>query len=247
MFEGVWKKGMINTTLKYIIVDDEEIDRLAIEAEASKFPFLRKIASCAHPLEAFELVTQFSPDIIFLDIEMPDLSGLDLIKNKKIGSALPVLITSHPDYAVEGYELDAFDYLMKPLNAERFARTANRLSEFFQMRNKAFAFESEQDLGFIVIKQGHDKLRVPINEILYLEAMRDYTKIKTGSSQYLVLTTLSGILNKLPAELFVRIHRSYVVNREKVSAIEKSKIRIQSQTLPVGKQFKQALKLFLNT
>ncbi|MDP4129330.1 MAG: LytTR family DNA-binding domain-containing protein [Bacteroidota bacterium] len=237
---------MLTAPLKYLVLDDDEIDRISIENEAKKFPFFQKIASCAHPLEAFELISRFQPDIIFLDIEMPDMSGIELIKTRNISHALPVLITSHPEFAIESYELDAFDYLLKPLNAERFARCAHRLHDFWEMRMKSFDVESRQESGYIIIKQGHDKYKLPIPEITYLEAMKDYTRIKTVTGQYLVLTTLSGILEKLPADLFVRIHRSYVVNREKIDVVEKSKIHIQDHILPIGKLYKNALKPFFD-
>ena len=131
--------NMLKAPLRYLVVDDDEIDRLAIEAEAARFPFLQKIASCAHPVEAFEMINRFLPDIIFLDIEMPDMSGIELMKTKNIDSTLVVLITSHPEFAVESYELAAFDYLLKPIPAERFGRFANRLDNFNQMRGKSFA------------------------------------------------------------------------------------------------------------
>ena len=235
---------MTDSYLKYLIVDDDEIDRLAIETEAAKFPFLQKIASCSHPVEAFEIISNSRPDVIFLDIEMPDMSGLEMIRMKRIENVLPVLITSHPEFAIESYELDAFDYILKPISAERFAHCAQRLLAFCQMRTKAYAFDNEQESGSIMIKQGHDKYKLPIHDIVYLEAMKDYTKIKTVSGQYLVLTTLSGILNKLPAELFVRIHRSYVVNCEKVDVVRKDSLSIRSQILPIGKLYRNALKSF---
>jgi DNA-binding LytR/AlgR family response regulator len=232
--------------LKYLILDDDEIDRLSIEMEAAKFPFLQKMASCAHPTEAFEMISRFQPDIVFLDIEMPDMSGMDLIRTKSLATALSVLITSHPEFALESYELNAFDYLLKPVSADRFARCAHRLDDFCKMRTKAFQFEESQDSGFIMIKQGHDKHKLPLRDILYLEAMKDYTRIKTVSGQYLVLNTLSGILGRLPADVFIRIHRSYVVNREKIDTVEKNSICIQSVVLPVGKLFKNALKPFFS-
>ncbi len=232
---------MPDLQLKYVIIDDDEIDRAVIEMEAAKFGFLQKIASCGHPLEALEIINRFNPDIIFLDIEMPDISGIELLRKKITASALPVFITSHPEFALESYELDAFDYLMKPVDTERFARCALRLRDFYQMRVKAFAFDTEQESEFIIIKQGYDKFKIPVRDIVYLEAMRDYTRITTATKQYLVLTTLNGILNKLPGDIFVRIHRSYVVNRKKVDAIQKNKITIQSQVLPVGKLYKYAL------
>ena len=226
--------------LKYVIIDDDEIDRAVVEAEAVKFPFLQKVASCSNPIEAIEIITQFNPDIIFLDIEMPALSGIELLRKIKT-CGLPVFITSHPEFALEGYELEAFDYLLKPVSSERFARCAFRLRDFYQMKKKSFAFDEEQDNDFIIIKQGYDKYKIPTHDIVYLEAMRDYTKITTVTGQYLVLTTLNGIIEKLPADTFVRIHRSYVVNRKKVDAIQKNKINIQSQELPIGKLYKHAL------
>ena len=232
---------MPDLQLKYVIIDDDEIDRAVIEMEAAKFGFLKKTASCGHPLEALEIINRFNPDIIFLDIEMPDISGIELLRKKITASALPVFITSHPEFALESYELDAFDYLMKPVSAERFATCALRLRDFYQMRVKAFAFDTEQESEFIIIKQGYDKFKIPVRDIVYLEAMRDYTRITTATKQYLVLTTLNGILDKLPRDIFVRIHRSYIVNRKKVDAIQKNKITIQSQVLPVGKLYKHAL------
>jgi DNA-binding LytR/AlgR family response regulator len=135
---------------------------------------------------------------------------------------------------------------LKPVSSERFARCAYRLRDFYQMRTKAFTFDTEQDQDFIIIKQGYDKYKIPIHDILYLEAMRDYTRITTVTKQYLVLTTLNGITEKLPSEVFVRIHRSYVVNRNKVDAIQKNSIKIQSQELPIGKLYKDISKNLLS-
>lgn len=226
--------------LKYVIIDDDEIDRAVVETEAGKFSFLQKIASCSNPVEAIEIITRFNPDVIFLDIEMPCLSGIDLLR-KISACGLPVFITSHPEFALEGYELEAFDYLLKPVSSERFARCAFRLRDFYQMKKKSFAFDEEQDNDFIIIKQGYDKYKIPTHDILYLEAMRDYTRIVTTAKQYLVLTTLNGIFEKLTPGIFVRIHRSFVVNRNKVDAIQKNKINIQSHELPIGKLYKYAL------
>jgi DNA-binding LytR/AlgR family response regulator len=237
---------MLTAPLKYLVLDDDEIDRISIETEAKKFPFLQKLASCEHPLEAAELIARFQPDVIFLDIEMPGMSGIDLIRTGNIAQALPVLITSHPEFALEGYDLDAFDYLLKPLNAERFARCARRLHDFCDMRMKSYDVDQKEETGFIVIKQGHDRYKLAIPEISYLEAMKDYTRIRTDSGQYLVLTTLSGILEKLPPELFIRVHRSYVVNRKKVDAVEKNRIHIRDHVLPLGKLYKNVLKSFFD-
>ena len=224
--------------IKYIIVDDDEIDRAVVEAEAEKFSFLQKIASCCNPVEALEIITRSNPDVIFLDIEMPGISGIDFLRKKIHITALPVLVSSHPEYALEGFELEAFDYLLKPVSSERFAACAFRLRDFYQMRTKAYAFDTEEENNFIIIKQAYDKYKIAINDILYLEAMKDYTKIVTSGQQYLVLSTLNGIVERLPENKFVRIHRSYVVNKNKVESFQKNKVKIHSAELPIGKLYK---------
>ncbi len=227
--------------LRYLIVEDDEIDRLSVETEADKFPFLKRIASCSHPLEAAELITQYHPDVIFVDIEMPGITGLQLVKKLAAEKMLPVFITSHPEFAIESYEIEAFDYLLKPLTAERFARCALRLRDFCQLRHKAFAFEKEQEAGTLMIKQGYEKCKLQTQDILYLEAMKDYTRIIVPGRQYLVLATLSSMLEQLPREKFIRIHRSYVVNLDKVVRMKGNRVHLPENELPVGKLYKNAL------
>lgn len=231
----------MSKALKYLIIDDQEIDCLNIEAQASAFPFLQKMAACSHPLEAIELITRFEPDIIFVDVEMPGMSGLDLVRLAGGKVAAPVFITSHPEFALESYELEAFDYLLKPINSERFEKCALRLRDFFEMQSNAFAFAKEQELDCIIIKQGHDKYKLPLQEILYLEAMKDYVSIVTAAKKYLVLATISSMQEKLPPEKFARIHRSYIVNTDKIQAWKGNKILINNYEIPVGKLYKNVL------
>ena len=227
--------------LKYLIVDDEEIDRMALESAASGFSFLQKIATCSHALEAFELITRFSPDIVFADIEMPGMSGLELIRRLSGKVPAPVFITSHPEFAVDGYEIEAFDYLVKPVTKERFTKCALRLRDFFQLRAKVSALEKEEESDYIIIKEGYDKYKIGIRDILYLEAMKDYTKLVTVTGNHLVLCTLAGLYERLPAAKFVRIHRSYIVNRDRLNASKGNKIFVATHELPVGKLYKNAL------
>jgi|GEM_PF-45455 len=229
-------------SLRYIIVDDDDFDRLSLETEANKFPFLRRVASCSHALEAAELISNHQPDILFLDIEMPGLSGLELVKMTSGQGCIPIFVTSHPEFAVESYEIEAFDYLLKPLAADRFARTVNRLYHFCRLRSDAFSFAQEQAKDCLIIKQGHDKVKIQISDIVYLEAMKDYTRVVMAGGQYLVLTTLSALQEKLPPERFIRIHRSYIVNQERVKGVASTKVQIGEEELPVGKFYKQALK-----
>jgi DNA-binding LytR/AlgR family response regulator len=227
--------------LKYLIVDDVEIDRMTIETLASRYNFLQKVATCNHALEAAELIPLLKPDILFADIEMPGINGIELVRSLAGSVPAPVFITSHPEFAWEGFEIEAFDYLLKPLNPERFDRCVNRLREFYDLRSKSYAFDKEYNSGHITIKQGYDKYKILMNDILYLEAMKDYTKIVTNTSQYLVLVTFSHMQNQLPADKFTRIHRSYIVNRNKIESAAGNKLFISTYQLPVGKSYKYAL------
>lgn len=227
------------TELRCLIVDDDDLDRLAIESMVSDYSFLRKVAVCASALEAFEFVNQFHPDIIFADIEMPGLNGVELIRKLSGSVPAPVFVTSHPEFAVEGYELEAFDYILKPLTSERFARCVQRLKEFFELRDKAFAFDRDTASNVIIIKQGRDKHKISLEHILYLEAMKDYTKIVTTTSQYLVLGTISGMQEQLPATNFMRIHRSFIVNVKKISAAKVNKLIVSTHELPIGKLYRK--------
>jgi DNA-binding LytR/AlgR family response regulator len=227
--------------LKYLIVDDEDIDRLALETYASAFTFLHQIAACSNALEAIELINRFQPDIVFADIEMPGMTGLEMFRSVVGQVTAPVFVTSHPEFAVDGYELEAFDYLVKPLSKERFTKCINRLQDFFQLREKAAAFEKEDESNFITVRQGYDKYKINIHDIMYLEAMKDYTKLVTASGHYLILCTLTGMHEKLSTANFIRVHRSYIVNCKRIDAIKGNKIFIFAHELPVGKLYKKDL------
>ncbi len=226
--------------LKYLIIDDDETDREVIELEAIKFPFLELTGTFTNPVEALEILAENKIDLLFLDIEMPGISGIDFLRINKYPGLLSILTTSHPEFALEGFDLDVFDYLLKPISSKRFSTCALRAEDYFRMKNKSFAFDEETETNFIIIKQGYDKFKIPTQEILYAEAMRDYTRIVTIQQQYLVLSTLNSFAEKLP-DTFVRIHRSYLVNSKKIDSVQKNKILIQSIELPVGKLYKHAI------
>jgi DNA-binding LytR/AlgR family response regulator len=227
--------------LKYLVVDDVEIDSLAIEALASGYSFLKKVATCRHTLEAVELIPILKPDILFADIEMPGGSGLELVRHLAGAVAVPVFVTSHPEFALEGYEIEAFDYLLKPVSPDRFSRCVTRIRSFYELRSKSFAFDKERQSEYIIIKQGYDKYKISMLDILYLEAMKDYTRIVTLTGQYLVLGTFTNMHDQLPPERFIRIHRSYIVNQHKIDSVAGNKIFISTHELPVGKSYKYAL------
>ena len=227
--------------LKYLIVDDVEIDSLAVEALASGYSFLKRVAICQHALEAIELIPILKPDILFADIEMPGSSGLELVRRLAGIVPVPVFVTSHPEFALEGYEIEAFDYLLKPVNPDRFDRCISRIRAFYELRSKSFAFDKEHQSEYIIIKQGYDKHKISIHDILYLEAMKDYTRMVTSTGQYLVLGTFTAMHDQLPQDRFVRIHRSYIVNQHKIESVAGNRVFISGHELPIGKSYKYAL------
>lgn len=229
--------------IKYLVVDDDELDRLAVIVEASRYPFLQRVGVCKNGTEAIDYIQHLKPDIVFSDIEMPGTSGIDMMRALYGKIPVPVFITSHPEFALESYDLEVFDYILKPLSTERFEKCITRVQDFFKLRKKAMDIDNNSDeSGYITVKQGYEKHRLHSSDIVFLESMKDYTKIKTISGQsLLVLETLSSLLKQLPEDKFMRIHRSYAVNLSKIESIASNKINIQGTELPVGKSFKSTV------
>jgi DNA-binding LytR/AlgR family response regulator len=233
-------------TITYLVVDDDELDRLAVISEASKYAYLQRLATCKNGLEAIEYINHLKPDIVFSDIEMPGTNGIEMMRTLYGKIPVPIFITSHPEFALESYDLEVFDYILKPLSAERFEKCMSRVLDFFRLRQKAMAIESGES-GYIMVKQGYEKHRLHHSDIVFLESMKDYTKIKTMSGQsLLVLETLSSLLKQLPEDKFLRIHRSYAVNRNKVESVAPAKVTILGEELPVGKSFKGAVSAWMS-
>jgi DNA-binding LytR/AlgR family response regulator len=229
--------------IKYLVVDDDELDRMAVIVEASRYPFLQRVGVCKNGTEAIDYIHHLKPDIVFSDIEMPGTNGIDMMRALYGKIPVPVFITSHPEFALESYDLEVFDYILKPLSTERFEKCMSRVQDFFKLRKKAMDIDNNSDeSGYITVKQGYEKHRLHPSDIVFLESMKDYTKIKTISGQsLLVLETLSSLLKQLPEDKFMRIHRSYAVNLAKIESIASNKINIQGTELPVGKSYKSVV------
>ena len=167
--------------LKCIIVDDDEVARLKVQSVARNFPILEIVGSYALAQNALLEIDQQTIDVLFLDIDMPFINGLEL--RKKLATVpVCVYITSHPEYALESFELETLDFLIKPLQEDRFAVTVNRIKEFLDIRQKASLYELQFGNDFIYIKQGYEQTKIHLHEILYLEALKDYTLLVTNIS-----------------------------------------------------------------
>ncbi|RYY62502.1 MAG: response regulator transcription factor [Chitinophagaceae bacterium] len=227
-------------TYSTVIIDDNEIDRLSAVAHARRFPFLAITAVYASADEAIPFLEKDPPDVLLLDIDMPGTSGLALRRLLGEKSAC-IFITSFPDYAVESFELAALDFLVKPLDKTRFEKAMDRLHDYLELREKANLFECTLGGNSIFIKEGHNQVKVPLHEIIYLEALKDYTRVVTPKKKYCVLSILGKLLQEAAFSSFVRIHRSYAVQKHFIEKITAQEVFVKDITLPVGRSYKASL------
>ncbi|MBK8599618.1 MAG: response regulator transcription factor [Flavobacterium sp.] len=184
-------------------------------------------------------------DVFFLDIEMPEESGLEL---RKKAAEVPVciFITAHPEHAVESFELDTLDFIVKPLKLDRFSQTIKRIEEFMEIKHKALLFESSIGGDTIYIKEGHEQTKVKLHDILYLEALKDYTLIVTSQKRHCVLSSIGNLLKEDHFQSFIRTHRSFAVQKQYIKKILTNDVLLNNDVLiPIGRSHKESLKMLL--
>jgi two-component system LytT family response regulator len=223
-----------------VIVDDNELDRLTIASFARKYPFVRIIGQFASAMEALEATRTMAPDILMLDIDMPGLTGLELRKQLSEVPAC-IFVTAHPEYALESFEASALDFLVKPLRPERFEMSMERLEHFLDIHYRAGLMEHTLTEDTLFIKDGRDHIKLKLQDILYLEALKDYTGVITRQKKYCVLTPLGNLLKEPSFSHFVRIHRSYAIQKQSVTMITAKEVVVNGISLPIGRSYKEDL------
>jgi DNA-binding LytR/AlgR family response regulator len=227
-------------TYSTIIVDDNEIDRLSSQVHVKRYPFLQVVGVYDSAEAALAELKEKKPEVLLLDIDMPGKSGLEL--RRQLGNEQVCLfITSYPDYAVDSYEVAALDFLIKPLQKDRFAIAMTRLHDYLEVRHKAMLFECSLGGDTLFIKDGHDQIKIRLHDILYLEALKDYTRIVTHQKKYCVLSILGNLLQEAAFKTFIRIHRSYAVQKHFIDKITSQQVFLDNIALPVGRSYKSAL------
>lgn len=226
-----------------MVVDDDRIDRLTLLAFLEEIDFLEITGVYESPLAALAAAQKSPPDILFLDIDMPAMTGLALRAQLPNVSAC-IFITAYPDYAVESFEAHALDFLVKPFSHERFARTLSRLKEYLTICRKAELLNHTLGADTIFIKDGVQQVKLQLHEIIYFEALNNYTSIVTAKKKYTVLCTLGNLIKEKAFQNFIRIHRSYAVQKHFVRQISAAEVVVDNTTLPVGRAYKDALFLF---
>lgn len=233
---------MLPHKLKYVVIDDNELDILLINFHLSNFSWLENHGNFTNANDALTAMEILKPEIVFTDIEMPELNGLELLQKIKASTPVTILTSSHLQYAIEGFELEAFDFISKPLNEQRIKNVVTRIENFWSLKNKATQYDILIDnYQVITIKDGHHYIKIQLSDIIYLEALQDYTKVVTREQEYLTLTTLTAFVQKLANPSFLRIHRSYAVATTKIKEIHSNKVICGNIELPVGKTYRQAI------
>lgn len=233
-------------TNKYtcIIIDDDEIDRLTVLSFAKKFPVLDILGVFESAEDALPFIEKEKVDILFLDIDMPGLSGIEFRK-KALEIPVCIFITAHPEHAVESFEIETLDFIVKPLKLDRFTQTVSRIEEFMEIKLKASLFEASIGGDTIYIKEGHEQTKVKLHEILYLEALKDYTLVITDKKRHCVLSSIGNLLKEEHFQSFIRIHRSFAVQKQFIQKINSTEIILNNNiTIPVGRSYKENLNLF---
>ncbi|SFC64967.1 LytR/AlgR family response regulator transcription factor [Flavobacterium phragmitis] len=226
-----------------IIVDDDEIDRLTAVSYAKKFPVLDILGVFESAEEANPFLEKQKVDILFLDIDMPGLNGIEFRK-QALEVPVCIFITAHPEHAVESFQIETLDFIVKPLKLDRFTQTISRIEEFMEIKLKASLFEASIGGDIIYIKEGHEQTKVKLHEILYLEALKDYTLVVTERKRHCVLSSIGNLLKEEHFRSFVRIHRSYAVQKQYVQKINSNEIVLNNEAIiPIGRSYKENLNL----
>ena len=240
--------------IRCIAIDDEPLALQQLAAYIKKTPFLELVAQCQSAIEARQFLEQDTVDAIFCDINMPDLNGMDFVKSLQV-PPLIVFTTAYSEYAVEGFKVNAVDYLLKPFGMQDFQRAANRLKERaqevsgFRFQVSGSRIQGTENDDIIFLKTDYKVVKVSISDIRYIEGMSEYLKIFIEGEPKPIVTLLSmkKMEEKLP-ENFMRIHRSYIVNLTKIQEINKNRIIMDAETfLPIGDMYKEAFQKYIDT
>lgn len=229
---------MTNPTipLRCLLVDDDPLSVQIVENCVAATPFLTATASCNSAVAAAEVLRTQAIDVLFLDVEMPLMSGIDLLKTIQ-NPPLVILITSSKEYAVEAFEFDVVDYLIKPISYARFLKAAQKALDLAETPSSPASSSTTPEAEFTFVKVDTKLVKVLFDEVRYVEALGDYVHIVTDQSKLIVYSTMKAVEEKFPESLFIRVHRSFIVNLKRVQAIEDNTIIIDNKYIPIGQTY----------
>lgn len=218
--------------LKCLVVDDEELARVLLKTHIEKIDFLTLVGSTENPIEALQILQNQDVDLLFLDIQMPELSGINVAKIVKPKTEV-IFTTAYSQYAIDGFDLNVLDYLLKPITFERFNQAIDKAKEYFQIQHQEET---------ITIKSGYDLHKIRLNDILFIEGSSEYVTFQTTELRIMSYQTLKSLEISLPQRQFMRIHRSFIVNKDKVKALKGKQILIENHKIPVSETYLENVK-----
>lgn len=221
-----------------LVVDDEPIARNGLLEHIRQIDFLNPVESCKSAFEANACLQKSKIDLIYLDIQMPKLTGIDFVKDLK-NPPLIVFTTAYPNYALEGFELDILDYLLKPISFARFYKSAMKALSHLSMINSGVQTEAD-DFFFLKCNQKMEKIYTA--DILYVEGMSNYIIVHTSQKKYIAYLTFKSIEEKLPSHLFIRIHKSFLVSISAIQSVDANEVHLENGRLPIGKTYREDVK-----
>lgn len=229
-----------------IIVDDEPLAIEIIESYIKRLEGMKLVAKCNNALKAFEILQKQSVDLIFLDIQMPKLTGLDFLRTLNNPPKV-IVTTAYRDYALEGYELDVVDYLLKPISFERFLKSIGKVYKTEQATISSTESKLPSEDAYIYLKADKKMVKVLLKDILYIESLKDYVRIKTSSKEVITHQTITYFEQKLPEDCFIRVHRSFIVPLNKIETFTATQIEVPGKEIPIGRLYKNQVMTFLNS
>jgi len=234
--------------MKCLAIDDEPLALNVIEDFIKKIPYLQLTDKCTSAFEAIEILQRQNIDLIFLDINMPHISGIEFLKSLD-SRPMVILTTAYSEFALEGFELSVIDYLVKPISYMRFLKAVNKAYELYSMKNKlktTHEYKPPIHNDLLLVKSEYSTLKIKIDDILFIEGLKDYIKIYRGGSPVLTKSTMKNIEEKLPSDKFIRVHKSFIVSISKIETIENQRIIIGERRIPIGDQYKESFNKAIN-
>lgn len=232
--------------IRCLIVDDEPPAREIIRRYIEQVPLLEVVGECGNALQAFTMLQQNTVDLIFLDIRMPQLNGNDFLKTLKNRPKV-IFTTAYSDYAVESYELDVIDYLLKPIPFDRFLKAVNKVYQAPIVKSEqAQSNDTHKNESFVYFRADRKMIKVMLQDIFYIESMKDYVKVFTAGGTIITKQSISSVEAMLPEKKFVRTHRSYIVSIDHIKSFTAELIEIQDTEIPIGKLFRNEVLKLLN-
>lgn len=232
--------------LRTVAIDDEPLALSLLIDYIKKTPFLELTGSFDNPLDALDFFNNEGADLLLVDIQMPDLKGTELVKIIDEGPKI-IFTTAYPQYAIEGFKLNATDYLLKPFGYDEFLKAVQKAYKLFELENNSLA-AVEANNDFLFLKSEYKIRKISFNNILYIEGLKDYIKVYTVNDPkpIMSLNSLRAIEQKLPEDIFMRVHRSFIVNLSKIEIIDRSRIVFGKEYIPVSEQYKDKFQAFLD-